>query len=120
MENYTDDTIAFSKTIFDFLKNKYGEIPSTFNHSIKILLVNFDLWVQAKDDIMKRGALISGSKGELKRNPSLKVFLDSQVYIINQLREFGLTPKALKSLNKNEEKEPETDSADLMEILKTL
>lgn len=120
MENFTQETLDFSKTIFKFLKDKYGEIPSTFNHSIKILLVNFDLWVQAKDDIMKRGALIPGSKGELKRNPSLKVFLDSQVYIINQLREFGLTPRSLKSLNKNEEKEPENDPADLMKILETL
>ena len=120
MENYTDETIEFSKTIFNFLKDKYGEIPSTFKHSIKILLVNYDLWVQAKNDIMSRGALIPGTKGELKKNPSLKVFLDSQVYVINQLREFGLTPRSLKSLNKNEEKEPEHDSGDLMKILETL
>lgn len=119
MENYTDETIEFSKTIFNFLKDKYGEIPSTFKHSIKILLVNYDLWVQAKNDIMKRGAMIPGKEG-LKKNPSMKILIDSQIYVINQLREFGLTPKSLKSLNKNEEKEPENDPADLMKILETL
>ena len=118
MENYTDDTIAFSKTIFDFLQDKYGEIPEMFKHSIKILLVNYDLWVRAKDDIMKRGALIP-VKNDLKKNPSMKIFLDTQVYIINQLKEWGITPRSLKSLNKNEEKE-ETDPADLMKMLETL
>ena len=120
MENFTEETREFAATIFDFLEQKYGEIPPTFNHSIKILLVNYDLWVQAKDDIMSRGALIPGTKGEMKKNPSLKIFTDSQIYVINQLKEFGLTPRALKSLNKNDEKEPEHDSGDLMKILETL
>lgn len=116
MENFTQETIDFSKTIFDFLQEKYGEIPEMFKHSIKILLVNYDIWVHAKNDIMERGALIP-VKNELKKNPSMKIFLDSQVYVINQLKEFGLTPRAMKSLNRNEEKQPLTDHEDLLEIL---
>lgn len=119
MDNYTDETLEFSKTIFNFLKDKYGKVPEMFKHSIKILLVNYDLWVQAKNDIMERGAMIQGKEG-LKKNPSMKILIDSQIYVINQLREFGLTPKALKSLTKNEEKEPENDPTDLMKILETL
>ena len=102
------------------LEKKYGEIPEMFNHSIKILLVNYNLWCDAKKDLLDRGPLIPGAKGELKRNPSLKVFLDTQVYVINQLKEWGITPRALKSLNKNDEKEPEHDSGDLMKILENL
>lgn len=119
MENYTEETLEFSKTIFNFLKDKYGEIPEMFKHSIKILLVNYDIWVHAKNDIMTRGALIP-VKNELKKNPSMKIFLDSQVYVINQLREFGLTPRAMKSLNKGESETEKEDSADLMKILETL
>lgn len=119
-EKYNEETQEFSKTIFNFLKKRYGDVPEMFNHSIKILLVNYNMWVEAKNDLMSRGSMIADDKGNLKKNPMMKVFLDTQVYILNQLREWGITPRSLKSLNKNEEKEPETDPADLMEILKTL
>lgn len=120
MENYNEETREFAASIFDFLEKKYGEIPEMFNHSIKILLVNYNLWCDAKKDLLDRGALIPGTKGELKKNPSMKIFLDTQVYVINQLKEWGITPRALKSLNKNEEKEPEDNPGDLMKILETL
>lgn len=120
IENYNEETREFAASIFDFLEKRYGEIPPMFNHSIKILLTNYNLWTEAKKDLLDRGALIPGTKGELKKNPSMKIFLDTQVYVINQLKEWGITPRALKSLNKNEEKEPEDNPGDLMKILETL
>lgn len=117
---YNEETQEFAKTILDFLKDKYGEVPEMFKHSIKILLTNYNIWTEAKNDIMSRGAMITDDKGCVKKNPAMKIFIDSQVYVINQLREFGLTPKALKSLNKNEEKEEKTSPEDLLEILNTL
>lgn len=119
MENYNEETREFAASIFDFLEKKYGEIPETFNHSIKILLVNYHLWTEAKKDLLERGPMIPGKEGP-KKNPSFKIFLDTQVYVINQLKEWGITPRSLKSLNKNEEKPEETDPADLMKMLETL
>lgn len=116
---YNEETKEFGLTILQFLTDKYGEVPEIFNHSLKILLTNYNIWAEAKSNVLKNGVMIPGSK-DLKRNPMYKILQDSQIYINSQLKEFGLTPRALKSLNKNEEKDSEHDSEDLMEILRNL
>lgn len=115
---YNDETKEFGMTILSFLKEKYSEVPEVFNHSLKILLTNYNIWSDAKTNVLKNGAMIKGAK-DMKKNPAYKILQDSQIYINNQLKDWGLTPRSLKSLNKEEEKK-EVNSEDLMEILKNL
>lgn len=120
MDNiYNDETQEFAKAILKFLTDKYGEVPEVFHHSVKLLLTNYNIWSEARADVLSRGALLTDDKGNKKKNPSFKIFMDSQVYINNQLKEWGATPRALKSLNKDEETQP-TDPDDLLEILQRL
>lgn len=116
---YNDETKEFGMTILSFLKEKYGEVPEVFNHSLKILLTNYNIWSDAKTNVLKNGAMIKGTK-DMKRNPAYKILQDSQIYINNQLKEFGLTPRALKSLNRDEDEKKETNTDDLLEVLRNL
>ena len=116
---YNAETKEFGLTILQFLTDKYGEVPEIFNHSLKILLTNYNIWAEAKSNVLKNGVMIKGTK-DLKRNPMYKILQDSQIYINSQLKEFGLTPRALKSLNKNEDEKKETNTDDLLEVLRNL
>ena len=117
-ELYNEETKEFGMSILSFLREKYGEVPEVFNHSLKILLTNYNIWSEAKSNVLKNGAMIKGAK-DMKKNPAYKILQDSQVYIHNELKEFGLTPRALKSLNRDDDK-PAANSDDLLEILKNL
>lgn len=116
---YNAETKEFGLTILQFLTDMYGAVPEIFNHSLKILLTNYNIWAEAKSNVLKNGVMIKGTK-DLKRNPMYKILQDSQIYINNQLKEFGLTPRALKSLNKNEDEKKETNTDDLLEVLRNL
>jgi len=116
---YNAETKEFGLTILQFLTDKYGKVPEIFNHSLKILLTNYNIWAEAKSNVLKNGVMIQGSK-DLKRNPMYKILQDSQIYINNQLKEFGLTPRALKSLNRDEDEKKEKNTDDLLEVLQNL
>lgn len=109
---YNDETKSFAISIINFLKDKLGQIPETFNYSLDILLTNYQVWNDARMDVLKRGALIE-EKGQLKKNPSYKILNDAQVFLNNQLKSWSLDLKSLKQLDSFSGNQSE----DLMKII---
>ena len=115
LNDYNDETKSFAISIVNFLKDKLGNIPETFKYSLDILLTNYQVWSEARLDVLHRGALIEVN-GQLKKNPSYKILNDSQIFLNNQLKSWSLDLKSLKQLdsftgNQND---------DLMKILDNL
>lgn len=115
LNDYSDETKSFAISIVNFLKDKLGQIPETFKYSLDILLTNYQVWSEARMDVLHRGALIEVN-GEVKKNPSYKILNDAQIFLNNQLKSWSLDLKSLKQLdsftgNQND---------DLMKILDNL
>lgn len=115
LNDYSDETRNFAKAIISFLSDKLGQIPDTFNYSLDILLTNYQVWNDARMDVLKRGALIE-EKGQLKKNPSYKILNDSQIFLNNQLKSWSLDLKSLKQLDSFSG----SNQNDLMKILDNL
>lgn len=115
LNDYSDETKSFAISIVNFLKDKLGQIPETFKYSLDILLTNYQIWYEARLDVLNRGALIE-VKGEKKKNPSYKILNDAQVFLNNQLKSWSLDLKSLKQLDSFSGNQSE----DLMKILDNL
>lgn len=115
LNEFSDETKSFAISIVNFLKDKLGNIPETFKYSLDILLTNYQIWYEARLDVLNRGALIE-VKGEKKKNPSYKILNDAQVFLNNQLKSWSLDLKSLKQLDSFSGNQSE----DLMKILDNL
>jgi len=62
--------------------------------AIRMLSVNYEMYVQASNQLIKFGPLIEGKHGEITVNPANKLVKDygSQIFVL--LKEFGLTVKS--------------------------
>lgn len=62
--------------------------------AIRMLSVNYEMYVQASDQLIKFGPLLEGKHGEMTVNPANKLVKDygSQIFVL--LKEFGLTVKS--------------------------
>ena len=62
--------------------------------AIRMLSVNYEMYVQASDDLIKFGPLIEGKHGDVTVNPANKLVKDYGAQIFVLLKEFGLTVKS--------------------------
>lgn len=115
LNDYNDETKSFAKAIVSFLSEKMGQIPETFKFSLDILLTNYQVWSEARLDVLHRGALIEVN-GEVKKNPSYKILNDAQIFLNNQLKSWSLDLKSLKQLDSFSG----SNQTDLMQILNDL
>ena len=62
--------------------------------AIRMLSVNYEMYVQASNELIKFGPLIEGKHGDITVNPANKLVKDygSQIFVL--LKEFGLTVKS--------------------------
>lgn len=113
--DYSDLTKSFAQTILNYINDKFNGVPEMFKHSIHILLTNYEVFQQAREDVLRRGCLIEVN-GETKKNPAFKIMQDSQIFLNNQLGKWGLTPRELKQLDNF----GDSNQTDLMKILDNL
>lgn len=64
-----------------------------------MLECNYDLFIQCQEQIAQLGLLIPDSKGNLVKNPLLKVQTDSQIQCLKCLNDMLITPKQRAKTN---------------------
>jgi len=62
--------------------------------AIRMLSVNYEMYVQASNELIKFGPLIEGKHGDITVNPANKLVKDYGAQIFVLLKEFGLTVKS--------------------------
>lgn len=113
---YSDITKSFGVAIVNFIKEKCGTVPEIFKHSIHILLTNYEIFQQAREDVLRRGAIITEKDGSVKKNISYKILNDSQIFLNNLMAKWGCDLKSMKQLDSFSV----NSETDLMTILEDL
>ena len=107
VDNYMD-------YVEDFLKKKWGEIPTAWIISLEQLKNYLNIYEEAKKDIEKRGINVEDRFGSVVVNPNLKVMADSSVRIEKIVATFGLSPYANVKMNSQENKGTDNEMLDVL------
>ena len=62
--------------------------------AIRMLSVNYEMYVQASNELIQDGPILTDRKGNKKVNPANKLVKDYGAQIFSLLKEFGLTVKS--------------------------
>ena len=89
--NYDKRTQEYMQNVIDCIEQDYKHIPSSWRITIDLIAMNFNMLLQAEQDINKRGLIIKTKQNSVK-NPNIQVFNSAQSQIMKYLSTFGLTP----------------------------
>ena len=104
-KDYDVRTQEYMQNVIDCIKQDYKTIPSSWRITIDLIAMNFNMLLQAEDDIRERGLIVPDDYGRTIKNPNLQVFNSSQNAITKYLSTFGLTPISktkLKNFNSDQ------------------
>lgn len=101
-DSYTEETQQFMTSTEAFLKKKFGKIEKHWEAQLQLLATNYDIFIQAKNQVNKDGLMITNRFGGLEKHPMLKQMTDSNIQCIKLINEFGLSPKALGKINEKD------------------
>ncbi len=104
-KDYDVRTQEYMQKVIDCIKQDYNIIPSSWRITIDLIAMNFNMLLQAEDDIRTRGLMVQDDYGRTVKNPNLQAFNTSQNQIAKYLSTFGLTPISktkLKNFNSDQ------------------
>ena len=113
-DSYTEETQQFMTSTEAFLKKKFGKIEKHWEAQLQLLATNYDIFIQAKNQVNKDGLMITNRFGGLEKHPMLKQMTDSNIQCIKLINEFGLSPKALGKINEKDIDDSEDAIRDLL------
>ena len=113
-DSYTEETQQFMTSTEAFLKKKFGKIEKHWEAQLQLLATNYDILIQAKNQVNKDGLMITNRFGGLEKHPMLKQMTDSNIQCIKLINEFGLSPKALGKINEKDIDDSEDAIRDLL------
>lgn len=111
---YTEETQQFMTSTEAFLKKKFGKIEKHWEAQLQLLATNYDIFIQAKNQVNKDGLMITNRFGGLEKHPMLKQMTDSNIQCIKLINEFGLSPKALGKINEKDTDDSEDTIRELL------
>lgn len=104
-KDYDKRTQEYMQNVIDCIIQDYKTIPSSWRITIDLIAMNFNMLLQAEDDIRKNGIMVKDDYERIVKNPNLQVFNTSQNQITKYLSTFGLTPISktkLKNFNSDQ------------------
>ena len=104
---YSRETQQFMLAVEKHLIDKFNVINNEWEGLLQMLATTYDLYINCKEKIKEEGLLITNRFNAIEKNPLLKVQIDAQIQCLKMVQEFGLTPKAMKGLNIQENNEDE-------------
>lgn len=109
---FSETTQTFMYAVETFIKKKYGKLEPHWLGQLDLLATNFEIFTQAKEEIRKKGLLVTNRFGALEKNPLLRCLTDANIQCFKIITEFGLSP-----MSNGKVKEKEEDSTDIIKGL---
>lgn len=100
-EGLDEKAAAYMNKVIKYL-TKNGRIEEVDEAALTMLSINYSMFIKATNDVLERGLIAQGSRGNDIPNPSIKIAHDSQVQAVKILEKFGLTAKDRKCLDEDE------------------
>lgn len=89
----------YMKSVREYIKKKYGEIPTEWDAILELLQDNLELYNECWDSIREHG-IYNASRGW--RHPLLATLKELQASIMKQIQHLGLSPYAAKKLSQED------------------
>lgn len=112
-EGLDEKAAAYMNKVIKYL-TKNGRIEEVDEAALTMLAINYSMFIKATNDVLERGLIAQGSRGNDIPNPSIKIAHDSQVQAVKILEKFGLTAKDRKCLDADD---AEDEDSPLMQFI---
>lgn len=90
---YAEEVQEYMKNVILCLRADYGEnIPESWRISLDLIADNYEIYLKAKNDIMKNGLLREDNQGRTFKNQNISIMNMAQRNITDLLKAFALTP----------------------------
>lgn len=96
-EGLEPKAVSYMNKVIKYL-TKNNQIDDVDEAALTMLALNYSMFIKATDDVLERGLIAQGSRGNDIPNPSIKIANDSQVQAVKIMEKFGLTAKDRKKL----------------------
>jgi len=97
-KDYDVRTQEYMQNVIDCIKQDYKVIPSSWRITIDLIAMNFNILLQAENNLKEKGIFYKDEFQRIIKNPNLLVFNQAQNQIIKHLSIFGLTPLSKSKL----------------------
>lgn len=97
----TNEEIAdkYAKNVTEYLKRNHDVIDEHIKVLIDMLRDNYLLFLLAKKDIQDNGITVTNNRGNIDKNPSVKIQIDSEIQMLKVIAELGLSYRAESKIN---------------------
>ena len=96
-EGLEPKAVSYMNKVIKYL-TKNNQIDDVDEAALTMLALNYSMFIKATNDVLERGLVAQGSRGNDIPNPSIKIANDSQVQAVKIMEKFGLTAKDRKKL----------------------
>lgn len=89
----------YAKNVTEYLLTIHPTIEEHIKVLIEILRDNYLLFLQAKKDIQDNGITVTNTRGNIDKNPSVKIQIDAEIQMLKVIAELGLSYRAECKIN---------------------
>lgn len=106
-EDHNKKTREYMDILCQSIENEYGTIDGPYILSLDLIADNYDILIEAQEDIKKNGLRQTDERGRASKNDSIQIYNTAQQNIMRLLNNFGKTP-----MSKSKIKHLDTDVSD--------
>lgn len=92
-ENLSEETRAFMDAVLKKL-NEINAITDCDMGAIRMLMISYDMYVKASNDLLKTGPILYDKRNRPSVNPAANVTKNYYAQVVTFMKEFGLTLKS--------------------------
>lgn len=90
-QKYDKRVQEYMKNLTESMVQDLGNIPDSYRVSLDLIADTLEVYMKAKDDVMKNGFMVTDLKDRNAKNPSVTVMNNCQNYLHKLLSSFGWT-----------------------------
>lgn len=98
-QEFSLETQTFMTNVEKHLIEKFGNIEGQWSGILDMLAEQYEIFIKCKERIKQDGLMVLDRFDVYVKHPLLKVQTDAIIQITKLVQEFGISPKAIKNLN---------------------
>lgn len=104
-KDYNPKTIEYMAILWESIVKEYGKLDDAYLLSFDMIADNYDILIQARDDIRAHGLRQVDSKSRESKNDSIQIFNTAQSNISKLINQFGKTIMAKSKIKQSASEE---------------
>lgn len=111
-KDYDKRVQEYMQNVMDCLKQDYKDVPKSWRISLDLIADNYDIYLKARDNVMREGLIRKDNQGRTFKNQSFPLMNVAQQNIMRLMSSFALTP-----MSKSKMKNVDTSDIDIEDLI---